>query len=210
MGMMKQAKSAQTSPPEEEMPVEDIEQAEVDPAEAEGAVEEEVDPANAASANEQEEYDRAMQALYTVLYQNEKTAKAVADQLNAEDKVGSVTRAGILLIKSLDERISMDEEIIPQMTREVADSLIEIAEAKGVPEFAEGEVKAVLGSMWEGVMAVFGMSKEDAEDLRMDSSPEELNGMEEQYRQFLGEASQQQQPSAPPAPAPAPASRGEA
>jgi hypothetical protein len=203
MGMMSKAKSkakAQEEPVLEdeqasEVPVEEEPNPSTEPVESEAETEE--GGGVQASPEEQEEYDRAMDALYQVLYNNDKTSKAVADQLNAQNKVDSVARAGILIIKSLDERISMDEEIIPQMTREVADSLIEMAEAKGIPEFSESEAKAVLGATWEGVMAVFGMSKEDAEDLRMDSSPEELKGMEDQYRQFLSEA---EQPSAAPGP----------
>lgn len=197
MGQLQQAK-ARIQPPVEEVqpeeaavPEETVEEEMPEEQENPEDVEAEesaAEDSEAATPEEQQEYDKAMDALYMVLYQNEKTSQAVEDQLNAEDKVGSVVRAGLLVIKALDQKIQMDEAVIPQMTREVADSLVEMAEAKGIPPFTDGEAKAVLGAMWEGVMQVFGFDEEQAKELTEGMSPEELQQSEDQYQQFLSEA----------------------
>ena len=140
-----------------------------------------------ASPEEQQEYEKALSALHTVLYSNEGTSQAIVDMLQPQDKVGSVAKAGILVVQQLDEKIDLDESVFAEITMDIADRLIEMGErAKGM-EFSEKESQAVMGATWEGVMELYGIDESAYEELTQGMSPEELKGYEQEYKGYLGE-----------------------
>jgi hypothetical protein len=141
-----------------------------------------------ATPEEQAEYERAIGALGQVIYANDDTSGAVLDQLQPEDPIGSVAKAGILLVKTLDEKLQLDEAVIPQLTIEVADRLVDLAEAKFGSEFSEQEAQAVTGATWEGVMDLFGIDPEAYEEFVAGMSDEDIAQQQQAYKQFLGEA----------------------
>lgn len=53
-------------------------------------------PEEPATPEEQQEFDRVMQAVATVLYSNEETSNAIVDQILPDDKVGSTAKASML------------------------------------------------------------------------------------------------------------------
>lgn len=109
-----------------------------------------------ASADEQQEYERAITALARVLYANDKTANAIVDQVDPNDKVGSTAKVSILLMRELDRKINMADVVIAPITEEVVTRIAELAEARHSVEFNPAEVEQALGAAWEGVAALFG------------------------------------------------------
>jgi hypothetical protein len=140
-----------------------------------------------ASPEEQQEYERALGAVNRVMYGDPNTSRSIADQLRPEDKIGSTVKASILLIKQLDEKIDMDEVVIPQITQEVADRMIDMGEQVKGMEFSEQDAQAVLGATWEGVMEVFGIDPETYEEFTQGMSEQDIQGYSQQYKQFLGD-----------------------
>lgn len=140
-----------------------------------------------ATPEEQAEYERAVTALHTVLYENEGTSQGIVDMLQPEDKVGSTAKAAILVIQQLDEKLDMGETVIPEITLDVADRIIELAERGKGMEFSEKETQAVVGATWEGVMELFGVDESSYEELTQGMSDEEISGYEKEYKGYLGE-----------------------
>ncbi len=139
-----------------------------------------------ATPAEQKEMDRALGALTKVLYEDDNTSQSIVDQLRPEEKVGSVAKATILLVSQLDQRLDFDEVIVPALTQETADRVIDLYENVHGDEFNEQETQRVLGAAWEGVMEIYGVDEEAYEELTQGMSDEDLAGYEQQYKQFLG------------------------
>jgi hypothetical protein len=140
-----------------------------------------------ATEEDQAEYQRATDMLSRVLYEDMKTSTAVIDALQPENKVGSVAQAAMLVMKSLDEKADLDENVIPQMTMDVVDRLIDLGEQTKGMQFSDDEAKNALGAAWEGVMQMYGEGDaNDFAEMTQDMSDEELKGQTDSYKQFLG------------------------
>lgn len=140
-----------------------------------------------ATPEEQAEYEQAMKAVQVVLYDNDRTSEAIADMLQPEDKIGSVVQATLLTLNQIDSQLDMDEAVIPQVMSELADRIMDMGEqAKGM-EFSEQEAQAVLGSVWEGVMEMYGVDEEEYNNFTSNMSTDEVASQEQTYKQFLGE-----------------------
>jgi hypothetical protein len=137
-----------------------------------------------ASPGEQAEYERAMKALAMVLYQNDKLANAMVDQIIPDDKVGSTTKASLLLIQQLDEKLQMDEVVIPQMSVEVVERLSELAEARHNMQYGDRELQVIMGSVWEGVQTMFGMEEQEAQALIAGIGGEGVADLAQQHEAF--------------------------
>jgi hypothetical protein len=144
-------------------------------------------PETEATAEEQQEYDYAVSVLGKVLYENENTSEAITKQLQPQEKVGSVAKASMLVIKQIDEKIDLDEVIIPEFTQDVVDRMIDMYENLHGDEFSEQEAQGALGSAWEGVMELFGIDEDSYAELTAGMSDDEFAGYEAQQKQFLGE-----------------------
>lgn len=116
------------------------------------------------SAEEQQEYERVAKPMYATLYDNERTSEAIVSMLSAEEKVGSVARAALMVIKQLDERLDMAEVVVATITMDAVDELLQIAEAALDTEYSEAEAQQALAATWEGVMILFGGDGAIAED----------------------------------------------
>lgn len=144
-----------------------------------------VGPEEQASPEEQQEYQRAMKALSQVLYANDKTSNAIVDQIDPNDKVGSTAKVNMLVMQQLDKKINMDESIVAQMTQEVAERIMELAEARHGFEYSEREAQVILGATWEGVAQMFGVTAEDAQGLAQELGPDNLANVKQQHEGFL-------------------------
>jgi hypothetical protein len=157
-----------------------------------------------ATAREQAEYERAIKAMERILYEEDRLADAIMKQIDPNDKVSSTTKATALLIQQLDEKIDMDETVIPQVTMDAVDTVTELAEARyGIP-FSEQETQATLGSTWESVMAMFGVDEQDYNALRSQFSNEDMERLRTSHQGFLSQGTPVQQNAPPPVPAAAP------
>jgi len=157
-----------------------------------------------ATAREQAEYERAVKAMERILYEEDRLADAIMKQIDPNDKVSSTTKATALLIQQLDEKIDMDETIIPQVTMDAVDTVTELAEARyGIP-FSEQETQATMGATWESVMAMFGVDEQDYNALRSQFSDEDMGKLRTSHQGFLSQGSPVAQNAPPPVPAPAP------
>lgn len=148
-----------------------------------------VTPANQeepATPEEQAEYERAVGALGKVMYEDDNTAGAVVDQLREEDPVGSMVKAAILLVRQIDDRLDLDENVIAQFTMEVADRVIDLYENKFGTELEEADVEKVAAATWEGVLQVYDIDEEDYRQFTQGMPPDEVKAMEQQYQEKLG------------------------
>jgi hypothetical protein len=140
-----------------------------------------------ASEEEQAEYERALDALSRVIYEDDNTSKAVVDGLQPEDKVGSVANLALILVQQLDDKIDMDEAVIPQMTLEIVDRLVDLGEQTKQMQFSDEDVQNALGAAWEGVMNAYGLGEaQDFEEITQGMGDEELQAQTSAYKQFLG------------------------
>lgn len=110
-----------------------------------------------AAPEEQQEYERAMRALAQVLYSNDKTANSIVDQIDAQgDKVGSTAKVSMLLIKSLDQKVNLNENVVSAVTQETVERIMELSEARHGIQYQPDEAEKILGATWEGIQAMFG------------------------------------------------------
>jgi lipopolysaccharide biosynthesis regulator YciM len=138
-----------------------------------------------ATPEEQKEYERAMQALAQVLYNNPEVANAIVDQIDPNDKVSSTAKVSMLLIKQIDEKIQLDVNVVAEVTKETVGRIEELAEARHGIEYGGREHQVILGSTWEGIQKMFGMEKEEAEALMAGVGGEGLADLKQQYDGFL-------------------------
>lgn len=144
-------------------------------------------PDQEASEQEQAEYERATEALSLVLYENPQTSEAVAKYLMPQEKVGSVAKASMMVIQQLDMKFDFDEVIIPQLTQDTVDRVIDLYENLHGDQFSDQETQGALGATWEGVMEMYGVDEENYAELTAGMSDEDFRGFEKQYKQFLGD-----------------------
>ncbi len=137
-----------------------------------------------ATPGQQAEYERAMKALAAVLYQNDKMAAAMVDQIVPEDKIGSTTKASLMLIQQMDEKLQMDESVVAQFSVEVVERLSELAEARHNMQYGDRELQVIMGAVWEGVQAMFGMEPQDAEALIAGIGGEGVADLKQQHEAF--------------------------
>lgn len=215
MGMMKQAamqapEQEEVTPPEKPeapdvpgadarmSPVE-MEKPEVqkpEAPEADAREDEDAEEGDIATPEEQAEYERGLAGIYNALYKNERASQAVVDMVQPEDKVGSTVKAVILLVTQVDKKLQLDEVVIPQLTEDAVDRVMELAEASKKIQYSDKEQQAVLGAAFEGVLQVFG-DAESAQDYMTSMPPEKLNQHKAQYEQMLAASGPDQGLTAP-------------
>lgn len=213
MAMLKKAQAASEGIPPQEEETNEAPASPVAPVPTEGedtGMETEGAPAEGvegegtetASPEEQQEYERVLGATMTAMYKDPEISKAIVDQLQPEDKIGSVVKASVLLIKQIDEKVNMDEVVIPQITQDVVDQMIQLAERTKGMQFSEQEMQGALGATFEGVMQVFGINPEDAQSFMDSLDEDEITRGEQDYQKFLN-GSDAKSPAAPEKVAPA-------
>lgn len=163
MAMMKQAAAAAEDMPQDETT--GAEQGVAPEQPAPKQPQEGGEPMGNVTPEEQAEYDRAAQALATMLYSNKEVAKGVSDQLQEEEKVGSAAKAAVMLIKVLDDKIQLDEAVIAEITKDATSEVIEIGESKGM-QYSDVEKRQILGVTWESVLSIFGEGTDLNEAMR--------------------------------------------
>ena len=139
-----------------------------------------------ASPEEQEEYEKALAAMHIVLYKNEKSSDQILNMLTPEDKIGSLAKAGMMVISQLDAKLDLDENIIAELTGDVVDNLVELGEQGKGFTFSEQELQAALGSTWEGVMQIYGVDENQYASFTEGMSDEQMSGYQKEYQGYLG------------------------
>ena len=144
----------------------------------------------AASPEEQQSYEEAMDMVMRMLYVDDKTSATIMDMIQPKAKVDSIVKAAVLIIQQVDQKLDLDQAVIPELVMEVPDRLIELAEEGKGMTFNEGELKAILGSTQEMVMQVIDVDKGEARRLMDNLSPQQKQKAQADYQQLLGEAQQ--------------------
>jgi len=143
--------------------------------------------AQSASEEEQKEYERALGAVETAMYSNDKVSRSIVDQLQPGDKIGSVVKTSLLFLKQIDAKIDMDEVVIPQILEDIVDRVVDLAERVKNIQFSEKELQAVLGAAWEGTMEMYGTDTDAYQQLTQGMGQKDMDHYASQYKQFLGE-----------------------
>lgn len=139
-----------------------------------------------ATAAEEKEYKRVHSALQKVLYQQDTIADAVMKQLDPNDKISTTTKAATLLVQQLDEKLDMDEVVIPQITMDAVDVVAELAENRYGITYSEQDKTAALGATWEGVMAIFGVDEREYNQMIDEYGPQ-MDKIQKSYDGFLAQ-----------------------
>jgi hypothetical protein len=139
----------------------------------------------AATPEEQQEYERAMNALTQVMYGNDKIADALVDQVDVDDKVSSTTKAAILLIQQLDEKANLGDAVVAEVTMEATERLIELVENARNIKYGDRETQVIAASVWEGVQDLFGVEAQDLQGLVSSMDEQGLAQMKQQHEGFL-------------------------
>lgn len=140
-----------------------------------------------ATPEEQKNYEQAMEAAKIALYENDQTADSISRMLQPEQKIDSTVQASLLTLSEIDKQINLDEGVVAQVAMDITDMVIDLGEeGKGI-QYSEQEAQAVWGSVWEGVMEMYGVDEEEYADFTEGMSDEEVASQEQQYKQFLGE-----------------------
>ncbi len=151
-----------------------------------------------ATPEEQAEYERVMDEIIDVVYGEsggDKTSDAIADSIIPEDKIGSLIQAGTMLIGTMDQKLDMDDTVIPQVVEDVTEMLADVAEKKNGIEFSQEEMESGLMGIWEGVMYLVGGDspiEPDFQEATQGMSQQDLASMHEEYNSRLGSAAERQ------------------
>jgi len=141
-----------------------------------------------ATAQEQQEYERAMDALYEVLYGNEEMSTPIVKALRdaPRSKIDPLVKTSLLIIQQIDDKIDLDEAIIAQFTADVVDRLIEIAEVRYKTQYSDKEMQIALGATWEGVIELFdGADQGEFDSLTRNLDPDDISKSEKMYGELL-------------------------
>lgn len=140
-----------------------------------------------ATPEEQKSYEEAMGVAQQVLYENDDTSAAIAQMIQPNSKIESTVRATLLALSKIDKKVDLDEGAVAQFSMDLTDMIVDLAEEGKGMAFSEGEAQAVWGSVWEGVMEMYGVDEEEYSSFTDSMSDEEIEGQNQQYKQFLGE-----------------------
>lgn len=141
-----------------------------------------------ATAQEQQEYERAMDALHEVLYNNEELStpiiKALRDTPNS--KIDPIVKTSILIIQQLDDKLDLDEAVFAQLTGDVVERLIEISEVRYKTNYTDKEAQIATGAAWEGVIQLFdGGDQGEFDGLTRNLHPDDIAKSEKMYQELL-------------------------
>lgn len=143
-----------------------------------------------ATPEEQAEYERVFDGLSDMLYENDQMSKSISGSLMQEDPMGSTIQAALVTIQQLDERLDMDEIVIPQITQDTTEMIMELGEAKGL-QYTGRQAQQILAGVWEGVMIMFGGEdetiNEDYAAITEGMSEAEINDSMATYQKLLSE-----------------------
>jgi len=140
------------------------------------------------TGEEQQAYEKGIDELGNVLYNNEQASDALLKVIQPENKVETTTKTVVTLISQIDDKLDLVEGTIHSLTMEAADRLIDLAEAKGI-KFSERETEQVAMAAWEGVMGTFGGDESmegDYKYLSAGLSDTELEQGKAKYQELKG------------------------
>lgn len=143
-----------------------------------------------ATPEEQQSYEEAMEMIMQMLYVDDKTSATIMDMIQPNAKVDSIVKASVLIIQQVDQKLDLDQAVIPELVMDVPDRLIELAETGKGMTFNDGELKAILGATQEMVMQVVDVDAGEARRMMDNLTPQQKAKAERDYKQMLSEAEQ--------------------
>jgi len=141
-----------------------------------------------ATAQEQQEYERAMDALHEVLYGNDDTSSTIVKSLmdTPKSKIDPLVKTSLLVIQQIDDKIDLDEAVIAQFTGEVVERLIELSEVRYKTNYSDKEAQTALGATWEGVIQLFdGADQQEFDSFTRNLHPDDVAKGEKMYGELL-------------------------
>ena len=138
-----------------------------------------------ATPEEQAAYEEALDVVHQVLYEDPERSSAIVEMLDPRDKIGTLVKTSLQLLQQIDEGVDLHEAVVADITMDINDRLIELAEQVQDMEFSEKETQAVAGATWEGAMEMFGMDASTVEEMTQGMSDEDVKGVEDSYKGFV-------------------------
>lgn len=137
---------------------------------------------------DQQMYDQAVRTLYAIIYKDPKvTQNLIAMVQPRPHTVDSIAKASAILVQQVDKKINLDPIILPQLTMDAVDQLIDITErVKGV-QISDGDAKAALGATFEIVAHMNGIDPNVAKQMLQAVSPQLQQRAQQMYSQTLQE-----------------------
>jgi hypothetical protein len=137
-----------------------------------------------ATAEEEKELQRGLGALDTILYGGKDTgiADAFLGQIDPNDKIGSLARATTFLVKTVDEKIELQDTVIAAFTMSTLDKTIELTEAQFPDvQYSDRDKEVLLGSTWEAISDIFGVGAEEMTEVGQTIPEDQREAMAQQY-----------------------------
>lgn len=139
----------------------------------------------------QEQYQRANQALYAALYQNDRIATAVlknAKLSNPQFQIQGLTRIILLLVTQLQAKVKLMPPLIPIFAKDVFAHVLDLCEQVGGVKYTDAQMTAILGAVIEGTYRIFGQSKQQAGKLLHSVPRSKQQAALNSYHQMLATA----------------------
>jgi hypothetical protein len=136
----------------------------------------------------QKEFNRAVMALHTVLYSSTKISALAVKMVQPAQIVDSTSKCCILIVNQLDRKLRLDPQVIPQFTMAVVDEVMDMIQKVKQINYTPPQQKAILGATFEGVMKMFGVKPQEAQQFLQSLSDPQKTAARQQYVSDLNEA----------------------
>lgn len=140
-----------------------------------------------------QEYERAMGAVSKMLHEDDKTSDALVQELaamsqmspesggGANPKIDAVVKLTAQIIKNLDDRIDLDENIIGPMIPAVVGQLIELNQAANGVQYSTQEMELALGTSVEAVTSMYPEDEAGQQELAGEMGEQEIADTQSAY-----------------------------
>lgn len=138
----------------------------------------------AASNESQKEYENAMNAMSSVIYENDSIFKNLMGMIENDDPVAGLIKASSTVITEVDKQVDIPEGVIPALPAQAFDMLHEMAVAQGImEELSEQQVKTGTSAAQQMIMQAYGMDTEDFNMLTQGLTEKDVGTLEGIYNE---------------------------
>jgi hypothetical protein len=138
----------------------------------------------AASNESQKEYENAMQAMSTVIYDNDDTFKNLMGMIQNDDPVAGLIKAASTVVTEVDKQVDIPEGVIPALPAQAFDMLHELAVQQGaMEELSDQQVKTGTSAAQQMVMQAYGMDTEDFNMLTQGLTEKDVGTLQGIYKE---------------------------
>lgn len=147
--------------------------------------EEDMYPWEKAASNEsQKEYENAMEAMSSVIYDNDSSFDNLMGMIKNDDPVAGLIKAASTVVTEIDKQIDIPENVIPALPAQAFDMLHELAVKQGLmEELSDQQVKTGTSAAQEMVMNAYGMDTEDFNMLTQGLTEKDVGTLEGIYNE---------------------------